>query len=344
MLSWLNNVDSFTLAHARSYEFAFSVISGIVHIFWGTEINQLHYRFVFEYLIPKTADMLNITIDDILQKESNWSLYHLIDLNFNNNSQLLSKIYLNNPNIYLYNSFLHAFSHTEKKEPEYLKLISEEFDSSDEWDSENENDALAIFKKIFDDKKIIIENYGIDLDEVYKNLYLVMAHYISIGRLNIDLFKAFFRSRFLIEEKYNINEILKEILLMTYFSNNKISLFEILPECSNLILIVNQIIENNDSNGYKTECLNEIYCKSLRGININDLCKELSGLTLEYYIIFKDKLDEALLCFKFPHQDQFYKNKLTSDQEALKEELEILQDKIQKYRESLMDTKILYIN
>ncbi len=29
MLSWLNNVDSFTLAHARSYEFAFSVISGI---------------------------------------------------------------------------------------------------------------------------------------------------------------------------------------------------------------------------------------------------------------------------------------------------------------------------
>jgi hypothetical protein len=32
MLSWLNNVDSFTLAHARSYEFAFSVISGIVQI------------------------------------------------------------------------------------------------------------------------------------------------------------------------------------------------------------------------------------------------------------------------------------------------------------------------
>ncbi len=49
MLSWLNNVDSFTLAHARSYEFAFSVISGIEGFTTRYNVNNLvHYEMYSE--------------------------------------------------------------------------------------------------------------------------------------------------------------------------------------------------------------------------------------------------------------------------------------------------------
>jgi hypothetical protein len=65
MLSWLNNVDSFTLAHARSYEFAFSVISGIEDLSPEkcTTVCTLLKTHLMK--IIKDADTLRYVINDL---------------------------------------------------------------------------------------------------------------------------------------------------------------------------------------------------------------------------------------------------------------------------------------
>jgi ankyrin repeat protein len=83
MLSWLNNVDSFTLAHARSYEFAFSVISGIDNqeiakkVLAAFSKNKITSFYTKMYATGSHQDKLN-EINETWQKQKKWKTLHEI--------------------------------------------------------------------------------------------------------------------------------------------------------------------------------------------------------------------------------------------------------------------------
>ncbi len=70
MLSWLNNVDSFTLAHARSYEFAFSVISGIDNnklmtvLSMNEQSRLIHHSTIIEKIIDSKLKYIELANKD----------------------------------------------------------------------------------------------------------------------------------------------------------------------------------------------------------------------------------------------------------------------------------------
>jgi hypothetical protein len=285
-----------------------------VHLFWGNQINKTHYLFIYEYLIPKTAEILNLTIDNAIEdikNNRNWSLYYMIDLAFATYLYSLPDTASNDPNVYLYNSFLHAFSNNAEK-------------------------GSKLFKAIFADKEFIKKQFNIDLEDVYKNLYLLMAQYISTVRdvnfLKIDLFKELFALRDLIKEKYSFQDILKDILSISDFKNFKKQMC-ILPECSKVFPLLDLITTEHKSLSISEKIKKNTDKIKKLDINVEKLFEELSALNQEDKLMFNNKLDDTLNILKnikFSNSSGLYKEETYTTAKDLQKKLEALQETIVK--------------
>lgn len=115
------------------------------HFPFGNLLSENHYCFLYEYLIPKAAEVLNLNIVDVVKQESDSflsyedvtpSLFKLIDLDFNNRS---SKYPIKtDADIYLHECLWNALGSSQETK-------------------------LKMSEAIMNDKEMIKTTYGIDL-------------------------------------------------------------------------------------------------------------------------------------------------------------------------------------
>jgi len=117
----------------------------VAHVYWGNLLFANHYKFVFEYLIPKASALFAVTVDKLNeQSKTNQKervLFRVVDLDISNPTVNQEK---ESADIYLYQCIIDVVS-------------------------KNKNDAARLFSHLLADSSYIAATYQVDLQKIIGN-------------------------------------------------------------------------------------------------------------------------------------------------------------------------------